>query len=139
MDRGLALCAMLFCGLISQLTALTEQEIDSKIASYQTRILNALTPYRFEEGRGYFGSSSTFTVVSSDLKRAVVKVSFNQPFTTPPMIFFEVHGLVVDAKNKYILVAYARDITVTGFEAVCETWDNAQMPAVWFHWIARSR
>ncbi|XP_059159788.1 uncharacterized protein LOC131943598 [Physella acuta] len=138
MDRGLALCAMLFCGLISQLTALTEQEIDSKVESFQNKIFSAIARYRFEEGRGDFGNSQNYPLVNN-LKRVVVKISFRQPFPTPPMIFFEVYGVDVDGTRTLRLVSYARDITATGFEAVCETWDDTQMQAVWYHWIAMSR
>ncbi|XP_059159787.1 uncharacterized protein LOC131943597 [Physella acuta] len=136
----LAIWALIVCSLFSSLTAITEDELDGVLKQFEADLLDGfeiLNVNYYEEGRGNFGNSLNFPQLSG-FKRVVIRITFKKPFPIPPVVLFTVYGIDAQMNAKISKVAYARDITETGFEAVCETW-SGQINAIWYHWIAISR
>jgi hypothetical protein len=65
-----------------------------------------------------------------------VQVTFDAPFSTPPVVQLSLTGFDIDQRDSSRLTLKAENITASGFQATITTWADTRVYGVEFQWLA---
>jgi hypothetical protein len=66
----------------------------------------------------------------------MVPVSFDSPFSSPPVVQLGLTGFDIDQRDSARLTLKAENITTSGFETTITTWADTRVYGVEFQWFA---
>ncbi|XP_059179380.1 uncharacterized protein LOC131958384 [Physella acuta] len=127
----ISLCTLL--ALISSSNGL--ESALNQLCGLVTTLLNDLEPPLLEQGSYSCGNSDNYQA-SGKARLHAQAVTFTKPFKNPPIVTVILNGLDMWNAKQIRYSFYARNVTATGMELVCSTWEDSQFNYAGLTWVA---